>query len=773
MALSMAKVRARQSQVDWRRQLPLAGGTLLLLLGLFCAWQTYLIADESSAIDHVHAAQDQALRVMAAEIAAQRGKVQKAVRIVDPATAMADPARTVEALKLQLPQSNKIEVYSGDLREVLHANYHDFGYAKAAQLMAAKGADGPTPVQSVSVGNGDRHLALITPMGAHQDPAAWVWVELPFAPLQKLFDSVSPAGGRLELRQDDEHGELSLASHGAASAVAEVAAKSVPGSAFSVTAALPDAFIVLPHVWPLAALLALLGIGGAVFLLRVRLRPAAPLVSEPDEDVAVPERIRRVNPPVDAVTASAPALPSAPAIKLDPSIFRAYDVRGVVGKTLNAEVAHALGQSIGTLMSEQGLREIVVGRDGRLSGPELAGALSDGLRAAGIDVIDLGAVPTPVVYFAAFRFNTGCGVAVTGSHNPPDYNGFKIVVGGETLAEAAIQDLYQRIATGALKSDGLGALRQVDVASDYIEKIVGDVQAERPLKIVVDCGNGIPGALAPQVLEGVGCEVIPLYCEVDGTFPNHHPDPSDPHNLEDLIVSVKSTGADLGIAFDGDGDRLGVVTRSGEIIFPDRLLMLFARDVLARQPGATVIYDVKCTGHLKGQILDAGGSPLMWRTGHSLIKSKMRETGAELAGEMSGHFFFKERWYGFDDGIYAAARLMEILGGDIQGRTPEEIFSTLPKSVSTPELKIELAEGEHYTFMEKFRQQASFGDATLITIDGLRADWPDGWGLVRASNTTPVLVLRFEADDATALKRIQQVFRKQLLAVDFTLKMPF
>ena len=773
MALSMAKVRARQSQVDWRRQLPLAGGTLLLLLGLFCAWQTYLIADESSAIDHVHAAQDQALRVLAAEIAAQRGKVQKAVRIVDPATAMADPARTVEALKLQLPQSNKIEVYSGDLREVLHANYHDFGYAKAAQLMAAKGADGPTPVQSVSVGNGDRHLALITPMGAHQDPAAWVWVELPFAPLQKLFDSVSPAGGRLELRQDDEHGELSLASHGAASAVAEVAAKSVPGSAFSVTAALPDAFIVLPHVWPLAALLALLGIGGAVFLLRMRLRPAAPLVSEPDEDVAVPERIRRVNPPVDAVTASAPALPSAPAIKLDPSIFRAYDVRGVVGKTLNAEVAHALGQSIGTLMSEQGLREIVVGRDGRLSGPELAGALSDGLRAAGIDVIDLGAVPTPVVYFAAFRFNTGCGVAVTGSHNPPDYNGFKIVVGGETLAEAAIQDLYQRIATGALKSDGLGALRQVDVASDYIEKIVGDVQAERPLKIVVDCGNGIPGALAPQVLEGVGCEVIPLYCEVDGTFPNHHPDPSDPHNLEDLIVSVKSTGADLGIAFDGDGDRLGVVTRSGEIIFPDRLLMLFARDVLARQPGATVIYDVKCTGHLKGQILDAGGSPLMWRTGHSLIKSKMRETGAELAGEMSGHFFFKERWYGFDDGIYAAARLMEILGGDIQGRTPEEIFSTLPKSVSTPELKIELAEGEHYTFMEKFRQQASFGDATLITIDGLRADWPDGWGLVRASNTTPVLVLRFEADDATALKRIQQVFRKQLLAVDFTLKMPF
>ena len=774
MALNISNGRSRKLSVDWQRQLPLAGATLLFLLGLFCAWQTWLIADEAGSIDHVHAAQDQAVHALAAQIATERGKIQRVLSTVDPATAMADPAKAVAALRLQLPQAKKLELYSGDLGEVLRANYHDFGYAKAAQLMAAKGADGPSLMQSVSLGNGDRDLTLITPLGPPQQPLAWVWVELPFAPLQQLFDTVSPAGGRLDLRQDDEHGQMSLSSHGAPSAVAEVAAKSVPGSAFSISAALPDAFIVLPHVWPLAALLTLLGAGGAFFLLRLRLRAVEPAVAEP-EDVAVPERITRISAPADAPPAAErpAALPTSPVIELDPSIFRAYDVRGVVGKTLNKEVAHALGQSIGMLMGEQGLHEIVLGRDGRLSGPELAGALSDGLRAAGIDVIDLGAVPTPVVYFAAFRYNTGCGVAVTGSHNPPDYNGFKIVVGGETLAEAAIQDLYRRIATGVLKSDGQGALRQVDVTSDYVEKIVGDVQAERSLKIVVDCGNGIPGALAPQVLEGVGCEVIPLYCEVDGTFPNHHPDPSDPHNLEDLIVSVKSTGADLGIAFDGDGDRLGVVTRSGEIIFPDRLLMLFARDVLSRQPGATVIYDVKCTGHLKGQILDAGGSPLMWRTGHSLIKSKMRETGAELAGEMSGHFFFKERWYGFDDGIYAAARLLEILGGDMQGRTPEEIFLTLPKSVSTPELKIELAEGEHYVFMDTLRQQASFADATLITIDGIRADWPDGWGLVRASNTTPVLVLRFEADDASALKRIQQVFRKQLLAVDFTLKIPF
>jgi phosphomannomutase/phosphoglucomutase len=291
--------------------------------------------------------------------------------------------------------------------------------------------------------------------------------------------------------------------------------------------------------------------------------------------------------------------------------------------------------------------------------------------------------------------------------------------------------------------------------------------------VVVDCGNGIPGAVAPQVLESIGCQVIPLYCDVDGSFPNHHPDPSDPDNLQDLILAVKQTGADLGLAFDGDGDRLGVVTRDGEIIYPDRTLMLFARDVLARQPGATIIYDVKCTGHLKGQILDAGGSPLMWRTGHSLIKAKMRETGAELAGEMSGHFFFKERWYGFDDGLYAAARLLEILAGDLDGRTPEEIFATCPKGVSTPELKIELAEGENQRFMQVFRDKASFPDATLVTIDGVRADWADGWGLVRASNTTPVLVLRFDADNPTALKRIQQVFREQLFMVNPKLKLPF
>jgi phosphomannomutase/phosphoglucomutase len=774
MALNKAKGKSHRQQVEWSTTLPLAGATLLLLAGLSCAWQTWLIADESHAIERVHVAQEQAVKAVSDEIAQQRLLVEKVLMTVDPSSVMSDPTQVAAALRLKLPQARQLELYSGDLSEVLRANYREFGYAKAAQLMAAQNDGGVPPAQSVFYGGGDRRLSLVIPLGPPLQAQAWVWVELPFAPLEQRFSAVSPAGGRLDLRQGNDSGALRLLSNGRGSGEGNSTLIRIPNSAFSIGASLPEAFIVLPRSVVLSSLLTLLGLVGGGSLLWLRRRLSRPFAAEPAhlESPEVAESmpvVRRPPPPV------APAKPLAPAalVSVDPSIFRAYDIRGVVGKTLDKQVARLLGQSIGMLMGEKGLREIVIGRDGRLSGAELSGALADGLRATGIDVIDLGAVPTPVVYYAAFRYNTGCGVAITGSHNPPDYNGFKIVVGGETLAEGAIQDLYQRIARGALENDGQGSLREIDVAPDYIEKIVSDVLAERSLKVVVDSGNGIAGAIAPQVLEGIGCEVIPLYCDVDGSFPNHHPDPSDPANLEDLILTVRQTGADLGIAFDGDGDRLGVVSRSGEIIYPDRLLMLFARDVLSRQPGATVIYDVKCSSHLKGQVLDAGGSPLMWRTGHSLIKAKMRETGAELAGEMSGHFFFKERWYGFDDGIYAAARLLEILAGDLRGRSAEEIFTTLPKSVSTPELKIELAEGEHYRFMDQLRERASFEDASVISIDGLRVDWPDGWGLVRASNTTPVLVLRFEADNEAALARIQQVFRKQLLAVDFKLKLPF
>ncbi len=761
-------------QVDVRRLWPLALGTVFLLAGVFCAWQTWLVADEAHAAARVVRARDTVAQGLASTVARQRAAVENIAATLPPATLQLDHAQLVAALHAELPQALALDVYSGSLAEVLHANFREFGYAKAAQLMAAQTDDGLPPVQSVSHGIGDRRLSMVVPLGQAGHAQAWLWVELPFAPVKQVFESVSPAGGRLDLRQGDTDSDMRILAHGSAAAQAEPVAKMVPGSTFSVAAALPDAFIVLPHSWPLAALLALLGLGIGSYLI-IWHRRSAHDAGGAGIDIQEFTLAKHAATPATSLPApiAAAAPPAVAGIRVDPGIFRAYDIRGVVGQTLDAGVAQQLGQSIGSLMREQGLREIVVGRDGRLSGPELAGALCQGLCDAGVDVVDLGAVPTPVVYFATFHYGTGCGVAVTGSHNPPDYNGFKVVIGGQTLSEGAIKDLYRRIAEDALEQGGGGKLRQIDVLPDYLERIVSDVQTERRLKVVVDCGNGIPGVIAPQVLSGIGCEIIPLYCDVDGTFPNHHPDPSEPRNLQDLILAVRQTGADLGVAFDGDGDRLGVVTKTGEIVFPDRVLMLFARDVLARQPGATVIYDVKCTGHLKGQILEAGGSPLMWRTGHSLIKAKMRETGAELAGEMSGHFFFKERWYGFDDGVYAGARLLEILAGDLEGRTPEEIFATLPKGVSTPELKIPMAEGEHYRFMEKFRAAAKFGDATLITIDGVRADWPDGWGLVRASNTTPVLVLRFDANDEAALKRVQQVFRTQLLAVEPSLKLPF
>ncbi|HET6396853.1 MAG TPA: phosphomannomutase/phosphoglucomutase, partial [Pseudoxanthomonas sp.] len=469
--------------------------------------------------------------------------------------------------------------------------------------------------------------------------------------------------------------------------------------------------------------------------------------------------------------AAAPPPPAAarpvappPEVTLDPGIFRAYDIRGVVGRQLTPQVAALIGQAIGSVMAEEGLTDIVVGRDGRLSGPELAGGLIEGLRRAGRNVIDVGMVPTPVVYFAAYHLRAGSGVAVTGSHNPPDYNGFKIVVGGTTLSGEAIQDLYARIRDGRLHQAEPGLLTQQDVAGDYIQRIADDVQLERPLKVVADAGNGVAGEIAPRLLEAIGAEVVPLYCDVDGTFPNHHPDPSEPHNLEDLIQTVKQFDADLGLAFDGDGDRLGVVTKEGAVIFPDRLLMLYAADVLQRNPGALIIYDVKCTGKLSDYVLRHGGSPLMWKTGHSLIKSKMRETEAELAGEMSGHFFFKERWYGFDDGLYSAARLLEILAGRME--TPSEVLGELPDAVSTPEIKVPVEDDPH-ALVARFAAAAQapdgpFAGARLTTIDGLRADWNDGWGLLRASNTTPVLVLRFEADDAQALERIRALYREQL-----------
>ncbi len=457
-------------------------------------------------------------------------------------------------------------------------------------------------------------------------------------------------------------------------------------------------------------------------------------------------------------------------VMIPASIFRAYDIRGVVGDTLTPDIVYEIGRAIGSEAHARGQQSVIVARDGRLSGPDFVQALSNGLRASGRDVIDIGQVPTPVLYYATHYLSSSSGVMVTGSHNPPDYNGFKIVLRSETLAEAAIQSLRNRIETGDLTS-GNGTYRAIDIVSDYLERIVSDIHLARPMRVVVDCGNGVAGEIAPRLLRALGCEVTELYCEIDGNFPNHHPDPSHPENLEDLIKTVREQRADIGLAFDGDGDRLGVVTSEGDIVWADRQMMLYAADVLSRNPGAEIIFDIKCSRHLARVIRELGGQPLMWKTGHSLVKAKMRETGAPLAGEMSGHIFFKERWFGFDDGLYTAARLLEILSRD--PRTSSEVFAEVPDAVSTPELKIELKEGEQQPFMARFLERAHFPGAELTTIDGLRADFQDGWGLVRSSNTTPSLVLRFEADTAEALKRIQEQFRSLLLELNPDLTLPF
>jgi phosphomannomutase / phosphoglucomutase len=405
-----------------------------------------------------------------------------------------------------------------------------------------------------------------------------------------------------------------------------------------------------------------------------------------------------------------------------------------------------------------------------LSCPALSAALARGLRKAGINVIDVGRVTTPMLYFAAHHFGTGSGVMVTGSHNPPDYNGLKMMLAGETLSGEQIQSLRERIERADLSS-GAGTLESREIAADYIDRIVGDVRLKRPMRIAVDCGNGVPGAFAPELYRRLGCTVEELFCEVDGTFPNHHPDPSQPANLADLIAALKSGPSEIGLAFDGDGDRLGVVTKQGKVIFPDRQLMLFAADVLSRNPGGEIIFDVKCTRNLAPWIRSHGGKPTMWKTGHSLIKSKMKQTGAPLAGEMSGHIFFKERWYGFDDGLYAGARMLEYLSaqGDVSAT-----LDALPDSLNTPELQVKLAEGENYALVEKLQKEARFpGAREVITIDGLRVEYEKGFGLARSSNTTPVLVLRFEADDAAALKAIQEEFRRALLAAKPDAQLPF
>jgi phosphomannomutase/phosphoglucomutase len=456
--------------------------------------------------------------------------------------------------------------------------------------------------------------------------------------------------------------------------------------------------------------------------------------------------------------------------QLTPGIFKAYDIRGVLGSTLDASIAKQIGLAFGSAAHAKGEKSVVIGRDGRLSGPELSAALAAGLQSAGVDVIDIGMVATPMLYFATYALGAPSGIMVTGSHNPPDYNGFKMVLAGEAIYGAAIQALYQRIVEKDFSS-GQGSYRQHDIRAAYLERILSDIKLARPLKIAVDCGNGVAGSVAGDLYRGLGCDVTELYCEVDGNFPNHHPDPAHLENLEDLIKALANGPEEIGLAFDGDGDRLGVVTKDGQVIFPDRQLMLFAQDVLTRHPGGTILYDVKCTRHIAPIVTAAGGKPQMCQTGHSLVKAKMRETGAPFGGEMSGHLFFKDRWYGFDDGLYAGARLLELISR-MQDIT--QTLNALPQSISTPELQVPLAEGENHALVARLQKEAQWpGASQVITIDGVRVEYADGFGLCRASNTTPVLVLRFEAETDTALARIQRAIGNAIVHIKPDARLPF
>ncbi|KTD17413.1 phosphomannomutase/phosphoglucomutase [Legionella jordanis] len=456
--------------------------------------------------------------------------------------------------------------------------------------------------------------------------------------------------------------------------------------------------------------------------------------------------------------------------EVERSVFRAYDIRGLVGKQLDEDAFYSIGLAIGYRLNELQRDKIYVARDGRLSSEQLAKALQQGLLESGITVLDLGTVATPIMYYATHSQEVDSGLIVTGSHNPSDYNGIKIVLAGKTLVQQDIEKLHETLANRK-RLKGQGQYLQMDIIDDYCQRVLKDIQLSRPLKVVVDCGNGVAGPVIPKVIAAMGCEVIPLYCDVDGRFPNHHPDPSVEENLQDLKETVLATQADLGLAFDGDADRLGVVTDKGETIWPDRLLMLYATHVLQHNAGGTIVYDVKCSSHLAEVIKRSGGIARMCPTGHSIVKAVMKQEQAALAGEMSGHLFFKDRWYGFDDALYSACRLLEILS--LSSQTVSQQFSKIPNSINTPEIKIPIAEDIKFSFMERFCAEALFPEAELITIDGLRVEFANGWGLLRASNTTPCLVARFEARDQQSLEQIQELFRAQLQRLDSSLSLSF
>lgn len=772
----------KTSPVDQIRQLIQARPwqTATLILALFALWFAYSAFDvynQNETERAVLAARDQA----AAQVAPKINTLQNAMLAAQKTLEPLPPAMLDETIALAFKEAvagnERVEVYSNDM-SFAYANIAKFGAGKLAVLESGINDDG-VAMRVVKVA-GSSKLLLAKSVGTDMAMKV-VLVQLPMSVLDSATAVNLPSKGFMAIRQ----GQFDILTRGDSSLAhtAEMNATKLAQTPWRVVASAPLAEKGLfeakgfgeAGLFLLFLLASLACWFGPAWLQKRRQGPTLF-----DEEVGSELTLQEIA--EQARAKPAPENTAVPVfniketvmakVPLQRSIFRAYDIRGVVGTNLDPGIARLIGEVIGSILIEKGLKGIVVGYDGRLSSPSLAQGLMDGLASTGVTVLDLGCVATPVVYFASHKTDFSSGISVTGSHNPPDYNGFKIVIDGHTLSGEAITNIFDRIVEKRIiQAQAPGVISKRDIVPEYIRHIADDIQIDRPLKVVVDCGNGVPGAIAPALLRAIGADVEELYCDVDGNFPNHHPDPSDPHNLIDLINIVKHENADLGLAFDGDGDRLGVVTAQGEMIFPDRLLMLFAEDVLNRHPGAAIIYDVKCTGALQGHILRHGGSPIMWKTGHSLIKAKMKETHAELAGEMSGHFFFAERWFGFDDGMYAAARLLEILAASPE--SIQNLFDALPKPLSTPELKIELNEGEQHPFIERFVEQAQFEGARINLIDGVRADWPDGWGLVRASNTTPVLVVRFEAHDEAAMSRIQNHFRAQLLALNAELKLPF
>jgi phosphomannomutase/phosphoglucomutase len=682
------------------------------------------------------------------------------------------------------------------------------GYA-AIEILRESEESGQAPAAEVLLfGSEDQHILTVWRLNQGEKLAGHLVLALDVAMLPAIMSKQSIVDGYAELIQGIGGGKPLVLSRGGDAGVRQGLASArvkVAGTPWRVAfwpggrLAPPEPLIELPD-WavPAAGSSVVLVIVLVVFVRqRGRARAAAAVAEQAHEEklAAAAKKVaakaasgsgtEQSDPAsTDGVEAAYAGLdePPAPegivveeevgAMDMPAEIFRAYDIRGIVDEGLTANIVQQIGRAIGAEAYDRGQQTIVVGRDGRNSGPELQAALVEGLRAVGRDVIDVGRVPTPVLYFATHYLNTGSGVMVTGSHNPPEYNGLKIMLGGDTLFGDDIQALKKRAESGDFPK-GTGKVQSMEVVDEYVRRVCEDVPVAlgNSFRVVVDCGNGVAGEVAPKVLRALGHDVVELYCEVDGNFPNHHPDPSDPANLTYLIGAVKQENADLGFAFDGDGDRLGVVDPDGKIIWPDMQMMLFAKDVLSRNPGADIIFDVKCSSRLAKVIKQLGGNPVMWRTGHSYIKNKLKESGAPLAGEMSGHIFFQDRWYGFDDAIYSAARMLEILMAF--KKSPAEVFARLPSGISTPELRIDMREGEQLSLVEKLVKSDAFSNGKRTTIDGLRVDFPDGWGLVRASNTTPSLVMRFEADNKEAMARIQGDFKKAVIALAPDLQLPF